>query len=97
MFFTILFKILIFIVWLVSITAVVLGGIWVLQVGLREVLGVDIFIRQREKLQEKFAPRSEKAFYGTDDMFYISVPRKLIETAGNVNTENFEQRGNVEI
>lgn len=92
----ILFGILLFLVWIVCMLAVILIGLFIVQVGFREIFEVDIFIRLKELAQKLFAPKLDKAFYGKDGAFYISVPREVVNNAKKMilDTNSLEENNN---
>ena len=91
----ILMGIFLFFLWVVMMLTVILCGLWVVQVGFRELFEVDIFIRLKELAQKVFSPKLDKAFFGKDGSFYISVPREVLNNAkkvGAVDTNSLKER-----
>ena len=90
-----LMAIFLFCLWIVMMLSIILAGLWIVQVGFRELFEVDILIRLKEWAQLTFAPKLRKAFFGKDGSFYISVPREILNNAkklGNIDTDAIKER-----
>lgn len=83
---TILFKIILFVAFIVMLLIVILGGVIIIQAECLEAFNADPFIRIKEYMMVKFAPKVfDKNFFGDDGCFYISIPNYMIDKAAKMS------------
>ena len=88
-----LIKFTMFIFLLASLLVVILGSMIIIQAEIKELLGLDVFIRIREWAKTNLSPKMKETFFDDKGTLYISVPKDILERAEVKKVLNEDSEG----